>query len=117
MVIGRDWEGIVLAAAQLEGGMTPRDDNTTGSEDANATGSRNREEEREEVEMLVAIGVADTVTRAMGPCMDARWVAPSPSFRRFVFPVFLASGRPLALVAHVAPESPACHQAIVRACW
>ena len=45
MVIGGDWEGIVIAAAQFEDGTTPQDDDTTGSEDAIATGSRKREGE------------------------------------------------------------------------
>ena len=61
MVIGGDWKGIVLAAAQFEGRTTPRDDNTTGSEDASTTGLRNREETRGEVEMLVRRLVWDKV--------------------------------------------------------
>ena len=61
MVIGGDWEGIVLAAAQFEGGTTLQDDDTTGSEDAIPTGSRNREEVRGEVERLVRRVVPDDV--------------------------------------------------------
>ena len=64
MVIGGDWEGIVLAAAQFEGGTTPRDDDTTGSEDASATGSSNRDEVRGEVERLVR----RVVTEEVGEC-------------------------------------------------
>ena len=33
----------MLAAGQFKGRTTPRDDDTTGSEDASATGSGNRE--------------------------------------------------------------------------
>ena len=61
MVIGGDWEGIVLAAAQFKGGTTPQDDDTTGSEDAIATGLRNREEVRDEVERLGRRVVPDDV--------------------------------------------------------
>ena len=61
MMIGGDWEGIVLGAAQIEGGTPPHDDDTTGSEDAIATGSRNREEVRGEVERLVRRVVPDDV--------------------------------------------------------
>ena len=53
MVIGGDWEGIVLVVAKFKGGTTLQDDDTTGSEDAIATGLRNREETRGEVERLV----------------------------------------------------------------
>ena len=61
MVIGGEWKGIVLAAAQFEGGTPPQDDDTTGSEDAIAIGSRNREEVRGEVERLVRRVVPDDV--------------------------------------------------------
>ena len=61
MVIGGDWEGIVLAAAQFEGGTTPQDDNTTGSEDAITTGLSDREEMRGEVKRLVRRVVPDDV--------------------------------------------------------
>ena len=61
MVIGGDWEGIVLGVAQFEGGTPPQDDNTTGSEDAIATGLRNREEVRGEVKRPVRRVVPDYV--------------------------------------------------------
>ena len=61
MVISGDLEGIVLGAAQFEGGTTPQDDETTESEDVIATGSRNREEVRGEVERLVRRVVPDDV--------------------------------------------------------
>ena len=57
MVIGGDWKEIVLAATQFKGGTPPQDDDTTRSEDAIATGSRNKEEVRGEVERLVRIVV------------------------------------------------------------
>ena len=62
MVIGGDWEGIVLAAAQFGGGTTPREDDPTGSDDASATRSRNREEARREVEKLARRVVPDEVS-------------------------------------------------------
>ena len=61
MVIGGDWGGIMLAAAQFEGGTPPQDDDTTGTEDAIATGSRNREAVRGAVERLVRRVVPDDV--------------------------------------------------------
>ena len=51
----------MLATAQFEGGTTPQDNDTTGSEDAITTGSRNREEVRGEVERLVRRVVPDDV--------------------------------------------------------
>ena len=77
MVIGGEWEGIVLAAAQFKGGTMPQDDDTTGSEDASATGSRNRDEVRGEVERLVRRVVQDKV----GECPMRKFGCRVCSFR------------------------------------
>lgn len=64
MVVRGDWEGVVLAAAQFEGtGSRSRDEDTMGSDSlmTEAQVSRNREEMRAEVEMLVRRVVPDEV--------------------------------------------------------